>query len=126
MKFEPIVWVCDECKEPIEGSKGVVLCEYAEMDRYRVENEAWEEKHKDDIFVDLMDPDLPRAAPWRVLCDEHGAIELSERAYWIATERLQTFRALADFLAHMGGKNWIEETDLYIWVYRVEGLGGAC
>lgn len=102
-------WLCDECKLPIEDSRGWVTINLGAVGAHERSMAEWKRNHPGPVVSgsDLMDIPLP--VLWHVYhraCDP----DLDRLAYWFAVERCRTIPQLMDWWLHLAEKNWFSAT----------------
>jgi hypothetical protein len=117
--------LCEVCRKRIEvpGKAAVYLQDQHRAVAYPALVRAWEQEHDLGGGIHTM-ADLdsyPKPAHWRIVHDSCVDIEDATAVnYWIACDRIDTWRKAAGWTAHLMGKIWFEGTD---WDKLLVGMG---
>lgn len=117
-----LMWRCDFCGERIDPlTSGYLQLDQREVERHRAAMREW------DARVDaaggmisgglLLECPLPVA--WVVTCKRCDLNPTGAHCYWFSLDRAATWQAVADWTAHLFGKNWITDTAWDQVLYRL-------
>lgn len=107
---EHIIWICDSCGDEVKDGAGYVHINTGAIHEAEVTWKQWAIDNPGPAYTGTALLEHPDDAPWLVHhtdCDpDPGA-----SAYWIAVERIRTFRRALEFTLHLQGKRWLRVTD---------------
>ncbi len=122
-------WRCDRCEGPLDDA-GTIYFDYAEWHAYQAANLIWHETHGEHlegggVIYDSADlADYPELR-WHVVHDRcDGSAVTRGGLYWIDVDRMDTWAKVADWSAHLHGKEWFSDTDWGDLLYRA-GVAGV-
>lgn len=120
------VWRCDVCRDTlnVKTNDGSIYFDYAEWHAYRDADQAWRKAHTTERGWLLCTAAELGEAPelrWHVVHDrcDRTAIERSD-VYWIDINRMDTWAKVAEWSAHLSGKQWFADTE---WSRLLYGAG---
>jgi predicted GIY-YIG superfamily endonuclease len=106
-----LVWVCQECRQPISDGDGYIHVDRAAVQQAEAETAEWYKKYDTSLGVNLGQLlELPRSVPWEVHhrhCDPHPE---REGDYWFDVARARTHASLLHWTAHLMSKRWLKFT----------------
>lgn len=107
-----LIWICDECDEPIANGDGYIELTRQERRRHYAETAAYREKYPEEpgLLTVVHLTELPERAQWHVLhrsCDDlpDGA------GYWFDVARARSHGELLDWTLHLMEKQWIAKSN---------------
>jgi hypothetical protein len=122
-------WLCDQCRRPLDpvANDGSIYISYREWEDFRQADATWSRSHRSEdgiLFSNLRDLVTAPTFHWHVehdRCDqEPGRADL----YWIEVGRVDSWAKVADWSAHLHGKQWFADTDWDSLLYRA-GVGSV-
>jgi hypothetical protein len=109
-------WQCEACKFPLEGNDGYLAVSYNDIHRYRGEIDAWERKYGNSRIYTLAHlVGHPEPVRWHVRHDRCGSVE---NPYAIDSGRIQSWRDVVGWTAHLASKTWTAWSDWSQLLYR--------
>jgi hypothetical protein len=112
------VWHCEVCDQELGVNDGMILVSIEEAQEYLRAEAEWQAAHP--LGADpaaLLEH--PQRAPWHVRHVACGVDDVT-RSYEIESERIQTWREVADWGSHLMDKVWVMGTK---WADLVRGAG---
>lgn len=109
---DAVVWVCDQCREPIDGNDGFIGIGFDV-----IRTAITEQRGGEFDLTDLDDEDEPM---WRVLHTECDP-DPDYPCYDISVSRVTTRAQLLAWCAHLSTKSWLPYTDWLDVVGRAIG-----
>lgn len=115
---DEITWHCKECSTPIRDGEGYLFIPFRDRRRYKEDLAAWREHYGE--LAEKAERGTISGKTW------HAAFDRPERAewltvhrdcdpdpeapdYWIAIERVRSYRAVIKWTAHLWGKQWVHD-----------------
>jgi hypothetical protein len=121
-------WRCEVCTRPLNPmtNDGSLYFSYSEWWAYREADKAWTAAHTDEHGWLVCDALALAQAPelrWHVVHDrcDRAAIDRYD-VYWIDVDRMDTWAKVAEWSAHLSGKQWFADTDWGALLYAA-GVG---
>ena len=105
-------WVCEKCHVSLGRNDGFLAVNYADIHKY-------ERDHADPGQADVDGLEF-EPARWHVF--HIGCETILDNSYWFGSDRIATWRQVAEWSAHLGGKRWINSTD---WFHFIQTAGDA-
>jgi hypothetical protein len=119
----PIALLCDECGEPVTGTRGQVWISGAALAAHERAGAEWDKRHPDNSglpaavsLTELLK--RPDAVKWQIHHDWCNP-NLNDAQYGIEAYRIDTERRLLDWTAHLMGKAWLEHTNWDQFIQRL-------
>ena len=126
---ERLTYTCEVCGQDIADDTGGIAVSYTDIHEKQTAQEAFDEKyalvgsdgksHGVMIHGAAWD-ELPEWAHWWTI---HWACKKVRNPYEFGVEDLRTFQQVVARVAHVLEKNWIQDTDLSPWLYKLPGIG---
>jgi hypothetical protein len=117
-------WRCGVCHELLNvmANDGSIYFSYSEWWAYRDAEKAWNEAHPELIHSLAEYAEYPELR-WHVVHDrcDRAAIDRYD-VYWLDVNRMDTWAKVAEWSAHLSGKQWFADTD---WSGLLYGAGVA-
>ncbi|WP_157437790.1 hypothetical protein [Actinoplanes subtropicus] len=115
--------VCDLCARTVAPSDGHLWVDDRDLAQVQRLTAAWEAEHPDAEPIQVSNlVTRPQPARWHVTHTTCDAVPRSS-GYSIELTRIQTFRDLVGWTAHLMGKNWLQHTDWDDLIANALGAG---
>jgi hypothetical protein len=119
------LWRCDVCRDTlnVKANDGSLYVSYPEWHAYREADQAWREAHTNEHGWLICDGAELADAPvlrWHVVHDRCDPAAILANVYWIDVNRMDTWAKVAEWSAHLSGKQWFADTD---WSRLLYGAG---
>lgn len=113
-------WKCEVCELPIAGDDGVLFMEYGDLRRRDDALDAWRQAHPGPAYSGEDHATYPERVHWHVRHHACGGEGEAVAVYVIESGRIDTWRKVAGWTAHLMEKRWLGDTD---WAARLYSAG---
>lgn len=117
-----LLWICEKCGQRLVADDGVLYMEYGDLHRRDEALEAWTKANPESERGGAAYMSFPSAVHWHVRHNACGGDSEATNAYVIESGRIDTWRKVAAWSAHLMEKSWLADTD---WSARIHSAGAG-